>query len=365
MRSEPYVLATRSPFASPAGIPPRTGEREGAGQGRLRRWVSGVLLALLLCAPPAGDAGGAPLIHVTMLWVAVTGSQAVAWVAKEGGYFARNGVDVDLEYLAGSPTAAAALVSGRVQFVQMAGPAVVAADARGAHLVMVMGFVNQPVFVLMTTPDVQRPDQLKGKTVAVSKVGSSDDFMLREALDHWGLRPGADVKITGVGSVTAQIAALEQHLVQGIVVDPPNDVLAQRAGAHLLARIADLGIPYQAAGLVTTREYIQGHRDVVVRVVRAMTEAIHRIKTDRPFAEEVMARYLHKNDPVVVDASYEAFAPVFARVPAPSRAGLEEIAKEYVSTGFLRGPVDVAAMLDTSFVQELDRSGFIRSLYTR
>src|SRR5579883_2540582 len=103
MRSEPYVLATRSPFASPAGIPPRTGEREGAGQGRLRRWVSGVLLALLLCAPPAGDAGGAPLIHVTMLWVAVTGSQAVAWVAKEGGYFARNGVDVDLEYLAGSP----------------------------------------------------------------------------------------------------------------------------------------------------------------------------------------------------------------------------------------------------------------------
>jgi NitT/TauT family transport system substrate-binding protein len=300
-----------------------------------------------------------------MLWVAVTGSQAVAWVAKEGGYFARNGVDVDLEYLAGSPTAAAALVSGRVQFVQMAGPAVVAADARGAHLVMVMGFVNQPVFVLMTTPDVQRPDQLKGKTVAVSKVGSSDDFMLREALDHWGLRPGADVKITGVGSVTAQIAALEQHLVQGIVVDPPNDVLAQRAGAHLLARIADLGIPYQAAGLVTTREYIQGHRDVVVRVVRAMTEAIHRIKTDRPFAEEVMARYLHKNDPVVVDASYEAFAPVFARVPAPSRAGLEEIAKEYVSTGFLRGPVDVAAMLDTSFVQELDRSGFIRSLYTR
>ena len=182
---------------------------------------------------------------------------------------------------------------------------------------MLMGFVNQPLFVVMTVPDVQTPDQLKGKTVAVSKVGSSDDFMLREALSHWGLRPDADVKITGVGSVTAQIAAVEKGLVQGIVVDPPNDVLARQAGAHLLARVSDLGIPYQAAGLVTTREYIRSHADVVARVVRAMTEGVHRFKTDRVFSEEVMAKYLKNTNPVVVDAAYEALVDVFATVPLP------------------------------------------------
>ncbi|HTD46092.1 MAG TPA: ABC transporter substrate-binding protein [bacterium] len=302
---------------------------------------------------------------MTILWVAVTGSQAVAWVAKEGGYFDRNGVDVDLVYLAGSPTAAAALVSGRVEFVQMAGPAVVAADAQGAHLVMVMGFVNQPVFVVMTTPDVQTPDQLKGKTVAVSKVGSSDDFMLREALSHWGLRPDADVKITGVGSVSAQIAAVEKGLVQGIVVDPPNDVLAQQAGAHLLARVSDLGVPYQAAGLVTTREYIRSHGGLIARVVRAMTEAVHRIKTDRAFSEEVMARYLKNTNPVVVDAAYEAFVNVFARTPAPTRAGLAEIVKESVSAGLLKDGIEVGSMLDTSFVDQLAASGFMQQLYAR
>lgn len=300
-----------------------------------------------------------------MLWVAVTGSQAVAWVTKEGGYFTRNGVDVDLDYLSGSPTAAAALVSGRVDFVQMAGPAVVAADARGAHLVMVMGLVTQPAFIVVATPDVQTPEQLRGKTVAVTKIGSSDDFMLREALSHLGLRADADVKIAGVGSVAAQLAALSKHLVDAAVFDPPNDVVAVRAGAHVLVRVADLGVPYQAAGLVTSREYVAAHRAIVAGVVRAMTEGIRRIKTDRIFAEEIMARYLKNGDPVVVNAAYDSYAPVFSQIPAPSKAGLQEIAKEYLTTGQVAGPLDVAPMFDTSFVDALQRSGFIQRLYGR
>ena len=332
----------------------------------LSQGIARFLLIALLGAAGAGM-GTRPawsaLCRVTMLWVAVSGSQAVAWVTKEGGYFTRNGVDVDLLYLAGSPTAAAALISGRVEFVQMAGPAVVTADAQGAHLVMVMGFVNQPVFVVMTTPDIQSPEQLKGKTVAVSKVGSSDDFMLREALSHWGLRPDTDVKITGVGSVSGQIAAIEKRLVQAVVVDPPNDVLAQQVGARLLARVSDLGIPYQAAGLVTTREYIRSHADVVARVVRAMTEGVHRIKTNRAFAEEVMAKYLKNSNPLVVDAAYEAYVNIFPRAPAPTKAGLAEIVKESTSSGLLKNPVDVNTMLDTSFVDKLQASGFIQQLY--
>jgi ABC-type nitrate/sulfonate/bicarbonate transport system substrate-binding protein len=327
----------------------------------VRAAAAAVLAAGLAAAAPSAGWPAPP--SATMLWVAVTGSQAVAWVAQEGGYFSRNGVAVDLEYLSGSPTAAAALVSGRVDFVQMAGPAVVTADARGAHLVMVMGLVTRPAFVIVAVPEVQTPEQLRGKTVAVSKIGSSDDFMLREALSHWGMRPDADVKVTGVGSVAAQLAALSKHLVDAAVFDPPNDVVAERAGAHLLVRVADLGIPYQAAGLVTSRGYIRAHADVVARVVRAMTEAVHRFKTDRAFSEDVMARYLKNGDPVVVNAAYDAYAGVFSQVPAPSKAGLEEIAKEYLSTGQITAPLDVAPMLDTSFVDALQRTGFIQHLY--
>ncbi len=340
---------------------------EGAGsrrRGGVARGVAAAILAagLAVAVPSIGTPAPA---SATMLWVAVTGSQAVAWITKEGGYFARNGVDVDLQYLSGSPTAAAVLVSGRVDFVQMAGPAVVAANARGAHLVMVMGFVTRPAFVVVAVPEIQTPEQLKGKTVAVTKIGSSDDFMLREALSHWGMRPDADVKITGVGSVAAQLAAIAKHLVDAAVFDPPNDVVAERAGAHILVRVADLGIPYQAAGLVTSREYIRAHSDIVARVVRAMTEGIHRIKTDRIFAEEIMAKYLKNSDPVIVNAAYDSYAGVFSQVPVPSKAGLQEIAKEYLSTGQVTTPLDVTPMLDASFVDALQRSGFIQRLYGR
>ncbi len=311
----------------------------------------------------AAPQGWSAVPKVTMLWVAVSGSQSVAWVTKEGGYFLRNGVDVDLVYLASSPTAAAALISGRVEFAQMAGPAVVSADANGAQLVMIMGFVNQPVFVVMATSDVQTPEQLKGKTVAVVRVGSSDDFMLREALSHWGLRANTDVNIVGVGSVSAQIAAIERRLVQAAVFSPPNDLLAQQVGAHLLARVSDLGIAYQAAGLVTTREYIRSHPDVVAKVVRAMTQGVHRIKTDRIFSEEVMAKYLKITDPVVVDSAYESYVNLFPRLPSPTKAGMQEIVREYLSTGQLKDAVDVSVMVDTSFVDKLQESGFIQSLY--
>jgi NitT/TauT family transport system substrate-binding protein len=337
-------------------------------RGRFMRHIACGLIIVFLGAAVAGFAAGpawSALPKVTMLWVAVTGSQAVAWVTKEAGYFTRNGVDVDLVYLAGSPVAAATLVSGRVEFVQMAGPAVISANARGAHLVMVMGFVNQPVFVVMTTPDITTPEQLKGKTVAVTRVGSSDDFMLREALSHWGLRPDTDVMITGVGTVAGQIAAIEKRLVAGVVVDAPNDVLAQQAGARVLARVSDLGIPYQAAGLVTTREYIRSHPEVVARVVRAMTEGVHHIKTNRAFSEEIMAKYLKNTNPLVVDAAYEAYVNIFPRAPVPSKTGLAEIMKESVSTGLLKDPIDVSAMLDTSFVDSLQKNGFIQQLYAK
>ncbi len=328
------------------------------------RWLSMVLLVAGGMASGSAPAGAAPT-KVTMAWVAVSGAQAVAWVAAEGGHFKQNGLDVDLEYVSGSPTAAAALVSGTLQFVQMAGPAVVSADAHGGHLVMVMGLVNQPVFVLMTTPGIEKPEQLKGKTVAVTKVGSSDDFMLREALAHWGLQPGEDVLITGVGSVAAQIAAVEKRLVEAIVVSPPNDLLAERAGVRVLARISDLGIPYQASGLVTTREYIRMHRDVVARVVRAMTEAVHRYKTDTAFAQRVLAKYLKTTDLKIVEHSYRVYADVFPKVPAPTAAGMVEIAKQQIAAGDVKGEIDVAAMVDSSFVSELERSGFIARLYAR
>jgi NitT/TauT family transport system substrate-binding protein len=331
-------------------------------RNRLAGLIGGAL-ALCLTACGGGSSGSASLPSSSMLWVGATASQATAWLAADGGYFKRNGVDMSLSFQSGSPTAAASLVGGHVDFVQMAGSAVVTADAKGGQAVMVMGLVNQPTFVLMTDSDVRTPDQLKGRSVGVVQAGSSDDFMLEAALRHFGLQPDRDVKIVPLGSIQGQIAAFHQRLVQGLVVDPPNDVLAAEVGGHPLLRIADLGIPYQAAGLVTTKAFLAQHRATVVKVVQAMIEAIHRFKTDRAFAERVMGRYLKTSDRRTLDAAYDAFAQVFARVPAPNLAGLQEIVDLYRQAGVIKTAISAQSMADSSIVTQLQKNGFIDRVY--
>jgi NitT/TauT family transport system substrate-binding protein len=316
-------------------------------------------------APSAPSGSTAAAARATLLWVAISGSQAPAWITYDGGYFRQNGVDVNMEYVSGSPVASAALAGGSAQFATIAGPAVVSADAKGAHEVVVMGFVNKPLFVVMAVPSITQPQQLRGKTVGVVKIGTSDDFMFREALSHWGLTAGGgptDVHITGVGSTPAQLAALQKGLIQALVVDPPNDVLAAKAGAHLLVRIADLGIEYQANSLVTTEAEIKNHPQTVLRVVESFAEGLHRFKTDKAYAEQVMGKYLKTTNQSVLDSAWQTYSAIFPDAPTPTLAGMQEIAREDQAAGIIKGSADVGSMVDPSFVNQLQKNGFLAKL---
>ncbi len=96
-----------------------------------------------------------------------------------------------------------------------------------------------------------------------------------------------------------------------------------------------------------------------------MTEAVHRYKTDTAFAQRVLAKYLKTTDLRIVEHSYRVYADVFPKVPAPTVAGMTEIAKQQIAAGDIKEEIDVAAMVDSSFVSELERSGFIARLYAR
>lgn len=284
-------------------------------------------------------------------------------MAYEGGYFRQNGLDVDLQYIQASPTAAAAMVSGSVQFVQMAGPAVVAANLGGSREIMIMGLVNEPLFLLMARPDIARTEDLRGKTVAVTKVGSSDDFLLRQTLTRSGLRPDVDVKITAINASQGRVSALSQGLVQGVMVGATDELPVRKVSGHILARTADLGIAYQAAGVATTREYIDAHPDVVGRVVKSVAQGVHRYKTDKPFALQVLSKYIKLDDPEALELNYNAYAGVFPQSPSPTVEGMREVANELAAEQPGAAP-DVTTMIDSSFVKQLDDTGFIRQLYS-
>ncbi|MGE5262767.1 MAG: ABC transporter substrate-binding protein, partial [Acidobacteriota bacterium] len=197
---------------------------------------------------------------------------------------------------------------------------------------------------------------LKGKTIAITKFGSSDEFVLRRILKDNGLDAAKDVKITQSGDASGQIASFKAKLCDAILLSPPNDVTAQKQGAVLILDTIPLNLPYSAVGLASTRKYIAAHRATVLNFIRAESDALQRFKDDRGFAESVMAKYLQTDDKEVLDASWEAYSKAFADTPYPSADGIQEIMDESGIKG--KKPEDFS---DPSLVKELEDSGFFKA----
>ena len=330
-------------------------------------WVRGPVVALLAilvtaaCTPigvgtttPSAAATRAP-IPVRAAWVAISGSQSPAWVAQDGGHFARNGLAVDLSFIEGSSRATAAMLGGSVDILVMAGPAAVTAARQGGDVVMVAGCLNTSVFRLMADPSIKTMADLRGKTVAITSLGTSDEFLLKKLLSSNGLAANTDVQIVQARDAAGQVAILRAGQVQAALLSPPNDLIARKGGAIVLADTVPMKLAYQATGVATTRAYLRSHRPEVLAFVRSMAEAIRRIKTDRAFAESIMGKYLKTDDSEVLEASWSAYSAAFDDIPYPSLAGIRQILDESGASD--RDPADFA---DMSVVKELEDSGAFR-----
>jgi ABC-type nitrate/sulfonate/bicarbonate transport system substrate-binding protein len=309
--------------------------------------------------PPAAkpSPGAAASGKLRIAYAGPFDNMAVMWVAKDAGLFDKYGLDVDLTLISGSPIASAALVSHDVDMVEMSGPAVVNAVTQNTDEVMIAGFENIFIFTLMVDPSIKTMADLKGKTAAVTLVGSEDDSVLRKVLTDNKLQPDTDVHITPVRDPGGQLAAFSSKQAQAVMTAGANVANLKKVGAVPLLDIGKLRIPFQSAGLVTTRAYLSSHRQEALSAVKASGDAIHRIKTDQAGTKAIMAKYLKNSDPDVLAASWQADADFMEDVPAPSLPGFQEILTERKITA--HKPED---FVDQSLVRELDQQGFFGSL---
>ena len=149
----------------------------------------------------------AQLSKMTVGYGSISAAQLPVWVAKEAGIFSKNGLDVQLVFFKGSTTAVMALLSRETPISQVTGPPIVNAGLRGGDSVFVAGGAVIIDYWLMSRADIKTAEQLKGGSVAISRFGSSSDFIARYALQKVGLTPGKDVTIVQIGSTTARVDA--------------------------------------------------------------------------------------------------------------------------------------------------------------
>jgi NitT/TauT family transport system substrate-binding protein len=324
-------------------------------------------LATILSILPSSSSL-AQLTTLNVGYSAISEEQLPAWIAKETGIFEKNGLPVQLIYFTGGTTAVQALVSGEVPISQVAGPAVVNSALAGSDITIVAGGATSLDYWLMSRPEIKRPEQLKGGSVAISAFGTASDFVARYALEKIGLTPGKDVAIVQVGGVPDRLGALLAGKVEAAVLVPPSMFIGQRKGLSILADVSKLGLPFQYTGVVTTRRFIREHPDSVRRYARSQLEAVHRIYTDKETSLKVLTKYFRGNvERDILEKSWELLIDgnLLPKKQYPTLEGLKFILAPLAEKNPKAKAAKPEDFADLSFIEELDRSGYADSLYKK
>ena len=318
-----------------------------------------LLLSILGSAPAQ-----AQLTKLNVAYSAISGDALPAWIAKDAGIFEKNGLDVQLVFFTGGTTAVMALVSTDTPIAQLAGAAVINSVMAGSDAALVVGGVTSLNYYLLGRPEIKTAEQLRGGSVAISRFGSSSDFIARYALQKVGLTPGKDVTIVQIGSTTARVDAALTGRVQATVVNPPASIIAQKRGMTVLADLPKLGLVYQHTSVATTRKYIREHPEIVRRYVKSQVDAVHRIYTDKEASLRALARFIGRTvERDVLEKTWENLLSesVLPRKQYPSLEGIKTI----LATELKGKPGKPEDFVDSSFIRELDQSGYIDGLYKK
>jgi ABC-type nitrate/sulfonate/bicarbonate transport system substrate-binding protein len=294
----------------------------------------------------------------------VVGAMSVLWVTKEARLFDKQGLDVELIYIAGSSMVVQSMLAKEIPISEIAIPAVVQANLAGADLVMLAGPNHKPGQKIMVKPEIKAVEGLKGKKIGISRFGTSDDFLLRYALNQWNLRADRDVALIQLGGSPEILAGLSSGTVDAGLLSSPLHLRATKLGFSLLADLSNGGIDYQGGGVVTTRSFVREYPDVVRRYVRAYVEGLHRLKTDKSFSLKVLAKYTRIAEPEALEETYQHYAiKVMPRVPYPTTKGIQTVLDEIGTRNSKAKTLSPSSLTDVSFLTELEQSGFIKSLY--
>jgi NitT/TauT family transport system substrate-binding protein len=277
------------------------------------------------------------------------------WVAKDGGYFTREGLQAELIYIRGGPQTLSALVGGDVPFAQVYSQPVLAAHLSGADTVIVAGLINQPLFSIITVAGISKPEDLRGKKIGISTFGSATDLAARLALKKWGLKPESEVAILQMRGVPEILPAMVSGAIHGGVMSPPTNMIAIKAGFKELAYLPQLGISFQHTTLSTTRKYLEKNRATAVKVLTAYKAAIERIKADKAFASKTLSKYMLTNDAEVLDYSYNVSAPLFKPIPYPTLDGIRATLDFIAEREPRAKQAQAKDFVDTSLLEEIEK----------
>ena len=289
-------------------------------------------------------------------------SYAPIWVAGEAQLFQKNGITAEVLYLE-SALVRTALIAGDIVMGGMSGTTMAAPRLQGADPIIIASFLNSLQYRLVVRPEIKTPAQLKGKRIGVAGFGLGAHRGAQIMVAKLGLNPDNDVVMLQIGGDPTRLSALLSGTIDASVFNPPLYKRAVEAGMRVLANIEEMGFPVQASALVTTEQFVRKNPDSMRRAMRSIIESIYVIKSNPELTKRAIRKYMRFRDDRDTDEAYQIMRDVTPRKPYPTVEGIKTVLDELALKVPAARTAQPREFMDTRFIEELDRSGFIDELY--
>jgi NitT/TauT family transport system substrate-binding protein len=316
-----------------------------------------VLSAVLLFPPVVGAE------KFVIAWSAVSALNSPFWVMNDAGFLKQEGLDMELVYIASSPTVARATLAGDIVISGANSQVIVDVGLQGGDLVAMGAITNVVAFYVMAAPEIKTVTDLKGKVVGVTRFGASTDFGMRMLLSKYGLEAAKDVPFIQIGGMPELAAALSKKTVYAAPMSQPMVYVAQQAGMRMIANLAKEEIPFMHIGLTTSRKWVREHRPQAKAFIRAHGRALHFMHTRKEETRAIFAKYTKINDQDMLDGSIQYAYDFMERIPLVKRQAFQVTLDQIARTNPKAKQAKPEQFFDNSLVQELVDEGFFAKLW--
>jgi NitT/TauT family transport system substrate-binding protein len=318
--------------------------------------------ALIQLSAGIGSAAeSAKLIPLRLAYSAITVNQAIPWISLEAGHFKKHGLDGELIH-ASSITAIQALLAGEVAIVQSATDGAVTSNLSGADTIFIGAILDKPLYSFIVNPKIKTPQDLKGKRVGVTRFGATPDALGRATLKMWGLDPATDVSMIQLNEMGFLVQGLVNGVIDAAPISIPSNIRAKNLGFVELFDMTKIGKTYMTGTVVTRKRFIDGQRDVAKRFMRGFLEGMKTYFEDEEFSVKVIQKWTRAKSRDEVKEAYAVQAKNMLRIP---RAPLEGV--KTILEGLDKVPAaktaDPRRFIDSTILDELEKEGFLGSLY--
>jgi NitT/TauT family transport system substrate-binding protein len=310
--------------------------------------------------PGAASAPPAPLHTVKSAYTTIAAAAAPWWMAQEAGYFREQGLDVSLSHIDAGAPLLAALTNGELDIAFSGAPTIVLGYIQGLETMIIGSTSSILDSIVFARPEYQRPEDLRGQTIGVTNLKAVTDVAARLGFKRIGLEPDVDIFTRRTGGLAESLAAMETGAVAGASLNVPAVFEARKRGFREILNVTEMGIPFMGAAAAATKRTLATRPEIAEPYLRALAQASSRLRTDRDFAIQVLAKYTRSTDEELIGATVDYYRPLYSVDPYPEPVALQSVidAEDNPAARTLR-PEDV---IDARFAEALRRSGFLDRL---